>query len=195
MVRTTTLDIIDADLQKNYKKYLGMDYDIRLKLFTHDIRIDPCHSERKYKKIKTYMRMLKWKEFKYSDACRNNLPSDLKSKQIGIYFLTVKPEHTILDLPCFVLYVGISGEGGSGRSLGERLSDYLRLSSVKKRENIHKVLQLYYEEAYVNYSFFAGTSKQLETLENLLHEYFNPKFALRDFDPATKKARKAWGAI
>lgn len=191
-MRHKTLDILDADLQADYDKYVNLDYEDRFKIFSHDIRIDPLHSEKKYLEIEPFLSKLNWKTVKYYEACEQDLITEITDNSIGIYFFSVRPKQTILGLPSYVLYVGIAGEKGSERPLRDRLCDYLRIGSLRKRQNVHKFLQLYYKEAYITYSFYDGDYKDLEKLENLLHEYFQPKFAIRDFDPETKAARKSW---
>lgn len=95
-------------------------------------------------------------------------------------------------MPKHVIYVGIAGERGSGRPLRDRLKDYYNINALKKRSGIHKALQLYYDEAYFSYALYNGSYQDIENLEVLLHEFFSPKWATRDYEPSTKAAKAAW---
>lgn len=187
MITQATLDLLDADLRAKATHYKDLPFDDRQKLFTHPIRIDPYRSEEKYPKIPK----LKWsKKYKFSD--HPNFERIITSKQIGIYVMYIRPPNLINDMPQFVMYVGISGENGSGRPLRERLMDYFQISKLKIRTNVHKMLQLYYEHVYIKYALYNGKYSNLESIEMALHEFYYPKFGKRDFEPDTAKAHSAW---
>ncbi len=190
MIQQKTFDILDSELRRSYNKYLNYSYDDRYKLLTHEWRIDPYWSGTKFKEISRYN--LSWSPpYKYS--AQPNIDSIISTSDTGIYIFFVRPPDVILDMPKYVIYVGISGERGSSRPLKERLNDYYYISKLRLRKGIHKALQLYYEEAYFSFAFYNGAD--IETLETLLHEYFSPKWASRDYEPPTKAAKSAWGKI
>lgn len=192
MIKQKTLDLLDSELRDKNNKYLKYDYEDRFKIFSHDWRIDPDWSEKKYTAINKYG--LKWsKPFKYSK--HPDLDKIIKSNDSGIYIFFVAPPQLILNMPQYVIYVGISGEGGSGRPLKDRLKDYFYFSKIKLRKGIHKALQLYYEHTYFAFALYNGNYKDLEDLETLLHEYFSPKWSSRDYEPETKAAKSSWGII
>lgn len=190
-MKTETLDILDADLQAHYNKYATMSYDDREKLFTHNILVDPARSEEYWRENRSQLEALSWTTVRYCEAAKNGHIDDLDKHRIGIYVFIARPEHQIMSLPHFVLYVGIAGEN-SNRSLRDRLRDYFRIRQIQKRENIHKFLQLYYHETYIMYTYFDGPSEDLKALEVALHEFFQPKIPIREYSPETKSARRAW---
>jgi hypothetical protein len=193
-----TLDLLDASLRNDHLRYESSRYDDRVLFFTrHNIRIDPVWSERKYEELKKFNRYLEWRTIKYFDIVdptRTEVGLDkiIDNNSKGVYIFYVMPKDTIQDMPKHVMYVGISGVRGSERSLRDRLKDYFYISKIKKRTNIHKFLQLYYKNVYIDYSFFNGEYNDLEKIEELLHEFFQPIYSIRDYEPETKEAKKAW---
>ena len=189
-MKQSTLDILDASLRTDNNKYYSMSEEDRYALFTRKpVRIDPQKSDDIYPQINTAN--FTWSApIKYSSF--PDFKSLITSNQIGNYIMYVQPENTILGMPKYVLYVGISGENGSSRPLKERLNDYFYISGLKKRSNVHKLLQLYYKHVYIVYSLYNGSFSDLENDEKIFHEYYYPIYCDRDFSPETKKGRKAW---
>ena len=190
MIKQKTLDMLDADLKREQKKYLNYDHKIRYALFTRkSVRIDPNWSSQKFSDIDKHK--LSWsKPYKYSE--HPDFKTIIPTNDIGIYIMYVKPDNTILDMPSYVMNVGISGEKGKKRPLKDRLTDYFYINQVKLRTNIHHFLQMYYDYVYIRYAIYTGHHKDLESVEKLLHEFYNPLYNERDFEPKTKKAKKAW---
>ena len=191
MIKQRTLDLLDSDLRKHETKYKNMDYDDRFKIFSHEIRIDPYWSTKKFIEISKYN--IQWNSpLKYSDF--PNLDTIIKDNDIGLYMFYIKPNETICEMPKFVLYIGMSGENSSNRPVRERLKDHFNINNIKKRDHVHKMFQLYYDYIYFIYANYDNKYSlgSIEKLEILLHEYFSPKFAKRDFEPPTKAARKSW---
>jgi len=185
-LQQATLDLLDAELRKKSSEFRNYPDDVRFKFYRMEFLIDPLNWEKFYPRSSRYN--YNWKEFKFSDL--PNLDRLIKSDDPGVYIFYIKPPALINDLPKFVLYVGISN-----RPLKERLKDYFNLSKIKKRENIHKMLQLYYDHIYVCYSVLSIGSTELSKLEKALHGFFYPIEARRDFPAELKKAQKAWGKI
>ncbi len=189
MITQATLDLLDADIRNDVARYNSYPFKDRHKLYSHSIRIDPFWSNSKTAEIKPLI----WSEYyKYSE--HPNFEKIIKTNDIGIYIMYVRPEHLLLEMPQHVMYVGISGEHGSARPLKERLMDYFLISKIKLRNNIHMMLQLYYDHVYIRYALFKGKYQDLEKLESTLHEFYYPKFGKRDFEPDTKAAQSAWNA-
>src|SRR5438034_1347998 len=116
MIKQATLDLLDADLRKDVERYNKYPFKDRHKIFSHSIRIDPFWSNKKFSHITT----LTWSDhFKFSE--HPNFEKIIKSDDIGVYIMYVRPTELILDMPQYVMYVGISGEDGSARPLKERL--------------------------------------------------------------------------
>ncbi len=187
VIKQKTLDLLDASLRKDMSRYDSYPYKDRYKIFTHDIRIDPSWCEKKYNEVPK----LSWQgPHKFSDM--PNFEDIIKGNEIGIYIMYVRPNLLIEDMPQHMMYVGISGEHGSSRPLKDRLKDYFNINKIKLRENIHTMLQLYYENVYIKYALFNGNYLDLEKIEVVLHEFYSPRFGKRDFEPDTKKAQGAW---
>ncbi|SFQ07455.1 hypothetical protein [Parafilimonas terrae] len=187
MITQATLDLLDADIRKDVRRYNRMPFKDRHKIFSHEIRIDPYWCNKKFQQIP----VLNWSaDFKFSS--HPDFQQIITTNDIGVYIMYVKPVNLLIDMPQYVMYVGISGENGSARPLRDRLMDYFYISKIKLRNNIHTMLQLYYDHVYIKYALFNGTYQSLEQLEEILHEFFYPKFGKRDFEPETKAAHSAW---
>jgi hypothetical protein len=188
MMKQATLDILDSELRRDYQRYQSMNYDDKYKLFSHHIYIDPLKSQTYYTDIVNHN--LSWLgPIKYCSL--PNLDNIITEDKSGIYFFVVKPDLLILEMPQFVVYVGISGANQSFRPLRERLKDYFYFDKIKKRSNIHKMLQLYYENIYIYYAYF-NNNVNVSDIETALHEYFSPHFAKSAFDVETRNAVSAW---
>ena len=133
-----------------------------------------------------------WTHVKYTEL-DSHLSSDTNNGNgIGVYLFVVKPEFTIINLPGYVYYVGIAGEGDSGRHLRERLRQYIQVSALKKRNKVGTALELYHNETFVYYSKLNVTSDELSDIESNLHGYFMPWANVRDFPTPVKRAIGAW---
>ncbi len=188
-VKQKTLDILDASLRTDYKRYHAYPYLDRFKIFSHNIKIDPHWSDQKFKDIPTNF---KWSQ-PYRFADYPDFETIILTNDIGIYMMYVCPHNMIDDMPKHAMYVGISGEHGSARPLKERLMDYFSLPKMKLRQNIHTMLQMYLDHVYIKFCLMPNYSfSDVETLEETFHEYYYPKFGKRDFEPQTKTAQSAW---
>ncbi len=189
MIKQATLDLLDSELRNETSNFKSLSYTNRLKLFTFGLRIDPLRSQEYFDRISA--NDLKWNEpIKYSS--KPNLDNIIKDNEVGIYLFVVEPEKLILNMPKYVLYVGISGANDSQRPLRERLKDYFYYEKIKKRTNIHQMLGLYYENIYIYYAYFDNINKNIEDVETALHEFFSPHFARKAFELETRKAANAW---
>lgn len=181
-----TFDLLDAELSRAFKKNLQKDNSDRFKLLKYDIRVDIWWSEKKYSELDKYLPFLNWQTLKYSP--HNDIDAKINSDSIGVYFFYVMPEYTILNKPQYVFYVGIS----SKRPLKDRLKDYYNINNIKKRSNIHNFLTWHYPYVYIAFSLFDSEKGDIEMLEKILIEYFQPFLNLKDYQPETKEAKKAW---
>jgi hypothetical protein len=187
MITQATLDLLDADLRAESNRYNNYPFKDRHKIFSHAIRIDPFWSNQKNAQITA----LNWSaQYRYAD--HPNFEQIINTNDIGVYVMYVRPQNLVIDMPQYVMYVGISGEHGSARPLKERLMDYFYISKLKLRNNVHQMLQMYYDHVYIKYALFNGNYNSLEDLESTLHEFFYPRFGKRDFQPETKAAHGAW---
>lgn len=184
-----TLDLFDSELRNSTNHYIQMNNDDRLKLLKFDIRIDPIHSDKYFNKINNC-------NLEFKDPIKLSEKPDLSQISddlCGIYLFVVQPTNLILNMPKYVLYIGISGANNSNRSLKKRLSDYLNINTVSKRNNIHKMMQLFYDHLYIYYAYFGNDSNfSINDIEIAFHEYFSPHFAKAAFEVNTKKSNSAW---
>lgn len=190
-MKQATLDLLDVELRKESSRFKNYPFNVRFKLYRKEFLLDPANWEKYYPQVNKYT--YDWKELKFSEL--QNLDDIIDSEEPGIYFFCVKPPIMVYDLPIFVLYVGISNERDSNRPLKDRLKDYFYLNEIKKRKNVHIMLQMFYEHIYVVYSLLNLESSELRELEKALHGFYYPVQDRRDFPSEFKEAQKAWGAI
>lgn len=191
MIKQKTFDLLDAHLRTENDFYNKLDYDKRQVFYTHKTyRVDPWWANQKYKELKR--ETFNWSApIKYSDL--KDFNNHISTDDIGIYLFIVSPKNLIFNLPQTVLYVGISGDKGKKRPLKDRLNDYYQISKLEKRENIHKLIQLYYDDLYVVYTFYKGGDyKELLQLETALTEFFSAPYSDAAYEPSTKKSRSLW---
>lgn len=190
-MRQETLDLLDAHLSQETAEHESLRPNARFALYRHSLLIEPLNWAKYHALISTHA--LTWKEFKYTDITQpDSLDSRITDSGIGIYLFIVRAVDMYLDMPSYVFYVGISGEGGSLRPLRDRLKDYFRVGGIKKRHRVHRLLSQYYRNTYVKYATTTTlTHTQLEELEANLHGFFYPIANDRDFPLELKKLRKA----
>jgi hypothetical protein len=112
----------------------------------------------------------------------------------GIYIFSVRPELPVNGFPHFALYVGISNENDSERPVRERLEDYLpnRISAIRKRKNIHRMLCLYFPHLWVHFAYVDRPSTAIMQVEKTLHGYLAPPVADRDYPVDMKPFKPAF---
>ena len=158
--KLVTFDPVDAPLREAFDYYQALPDDVRSAVYLRWFWADPKNWERH--NPPKWIHDLEWKEFKYSDAVsRELLNGFVDQSKPGIYFFTVRPKVLLNKMfPHYTFYVGISNEGDSGRTLVDRLADYLptHISQIKKRKPVHKLLRLYYENAWVYYAYVSQSS-------------------------------------
>ena len=186
-----TLDILDADLSGNFAHYTGSSAIDRARFYKREFLYDPTRWSALYAHISKHS--LNWQEFRFGEVVANNdLDVRIPSKEPGLYIFYVRPNNLLHRFPQFVLYVGISNVGGSKRPLRERLKDYFNLAAIKKRQNVHQMLQLYYDYVWVAFSLLSISSKKMIELEEYIHDYLGPPFGRSGYSIEVKKSIKAW---
>jgi hypothetical protein len=188
-----TFDPLDAPLWKAFSFYQSLTDDVRAGLYQHKIWADPKNWQRN--KPPAWIMKLKWKVFRYADVDTPTKLEKIVSRTApGIYIFSVFPDVIISGFPMLALYVGISNENDSGRPLRERLKDYLpsRMSEIRKRKNIHKMLRLYYGHIWVYFCYVSKPSPMLRRAEQKLHGYLAPPAADRDYPVDMKPYKPAF---
>lgn len=186
-----TLDILDAELRKDHDNYVNLPDHAHWATFRQETTVSPKFWQEFYPKVAAHS--YSWKHAKYTSLA-HDLDAETSALP-GIYYFYVRPDQLIENMPQFVFYVGISGEGDSARPVRDRLRDYLNIEKIKKRESVHFNLQRYYPFAYVAYALLALSGSQLASLEEAFHGFFYPWGARRDFPAKIKASQKAWGKI
>lgn len=190
-MRQNTLDILDSELRAGYKRYSSATAIDQQLFFSRNIQVDPVQWE----KLKAYFSShhFQWADFRYCEVVdHNDLDGRIQSDSPGLYIFSAKPEVLVAGFPSFALYAGISNDHNSNRPLRERLKDYFRLNTVKKRRNVHQMLQLYYPNIWVSYTLLNWSTLQLKELEANLHEYLGVPFGTQAYTPESKSAHNAW---
>jgi len=183
--------LLDANLSGGYVQDMALEPANHELVYRKTFAISPKYWEDYGPQISAVSLSWQWVRYKELNA---HLGTTLKrANKSGIYLFVAKPNVTVEGLPGFVFYVGISGERGSNRPLRDRLTDYLRIESIKKREAVHRGLRQYYEYTWVCYSLVDLTFDKLMDLEKAFHGFFAPWAGKRDFPTPVKAARAAWG--
>lgn len=191
--KPVTFDPLDAPLWEAFSYYQTLPADVRAKLYQHVIWTDPKNWRKN--NPPPWVHKLKWKVFRYADVDTSNKLEKIVSDTVpGIYIFSIYPDATITGFPVLALYVGISNENESGRALRERLKEYLpsRMSEIRKRKNIHKMLRLYFHHVWVYFAYVRKPSKMLRKAEQNLHGYLAPPAADRDYPVDMKPFKPAF---
>lgn len=190
-MKTATLDILDREISEEHKEWLVPDFEKRKRNYSESLICDILNWEKYYNQIKPHN--LCWSEFKYDSIKElSQIDSIIRENYTGFYMFIVKPNFAIYDMPKNVFYVGMSGENDSKRPLKERLKDYFRIKEVKKRNAVMRLLQKYYPNVYIAYSFYDGESNILKQIESSLIGFFYPLCNKDDFPIELKPDKKAF---
>ena len=187
-MRLKTFDLLDKELTREESEFLALKDQYRHNYAEVPFKLDPTYWKKYYSEINRYT--YNWNEHKYS--VKPDFNKLIPTTDIGIYMFIIKAPDLVSMLPQFVLYVGISGETGSGRALRDRLKDYYSISSIKKRKKIHRLLCQYYGHTYIKYSLLPNiSSNDLEKLEKDFHGFFYPPAGGRDYPVDMKQIKNA----
>jgi len=189
-----TFDLFDAPLGEAFEYCQRQPDEVRFAMYRREFSVDPQNWRRHGPP--TWAFGLRWQEFRYADVqSAGDLDRLIGKDHPGVYVFYARPKKLIYQFPQFAFYIGISNEHGSKRPLRERLKDYLptALAKIRKRKNIHRMLQFYYESLWVAFALTDEHATDLESLEKALHGYIHPCFARRDFPPEVKTQQKAFG--
>lgn len=185
-----TLDILDKDLSTKANYYRTLPIEVRFRFLREEFLLDSSYWDKYHPLID--MHKLTWGEFKYSDINKpDSIDTIITNNDIGVYLFIIRGKKLFLDMPQYVFYVGIAGENNSLRPLRDRLKDYYRLETIKKRKKVHRMLSMYHPNVYVKYATTKMVYTDLEQLEVNLHGFFYPICNERDFPIELKHERAA----
>jgi len=191
-----TFDPFDAPLGDAYDYYQKLSDDLRFSTYRREFSIDPQNW--KQHRPPNWVFALNWKEYRYADIQkREDLESLIPEDKPGIYVFYARPDTLVHRFPQFAFYVGISNERNTQRPLRDRLKEYVpaALRSIKKRKNVHRMLQMYYGQIWVAFALTSAKSAELRKVEKKLHGFVHPCFARRDFPTRIKQQQQAYGVI
>jgi len=191
-----TFDPFDAPLGDVYGHYQGLGGDERFLLYRREFSVDP--QKWSAHEPPAWVFALDWKEYRYADIQqRDDVQHLIPQDDPGIYIFYTRPHQLVYRFPQFAFYIGISNERGTNRPLRERLKEYTpaALSTIRKRQNIHRMLQLYYAQIWVAFALAPRSSTVLRKVEEQLHGFVHPCFGRRDFPADIKQQQKAFGRI
>lgn len=197
-LRKKTIDILDVHITAENDTYIKANEYTRSRTFSEHFRLDSVNWEKYYKDFDTTVTAnkitLAWNEFKYSDviATPNLIDKKITTNDTGIYLFVVKSQSAIHEYSKFVLYVGISGENGSGRPLRERLKDYFRLNQIKKRDAVLRMLEKYKNNVHVAFFLANVNYTILKEMETALIGYFYPLANKDDFPVELQPSKKSF---
>lgn len=192
-IELATFDPLDAPLWQGHQYFQGLADVTRAKQYQHTFWVDPKHWHRH--KPALWVFNLQWTTYRYSEI---DTPAKLRAVATetipGIYIFSVRPEVYVMGFPNYVLYVGISNVNDSGRPLRRRLEDYLpsRISAIKKRVNIHRMLCLYLPNLWVHFAYVDKPSSVLVKTEKKLHGYLSPPVADAAYPVEMKKLKPSF---
>lgn len=188
--KPATFDPLDAPLWEGYEYFQSLADTVRAGSYQHQFWVDPKHWQRH--KPPGWVFKLKWNTYRYSEVdTLAKLKAVAAEDAPGIYIFSVRPDLPVSGFPNYALYVGISNVQDSGRVVRERLADYLptRISTIKKRRNIHRMACLYFQALWVHFAYVNKPSATLMKVEKTLHGFLAPPVADHAY-PIDMKARK-----
>jgi hypothetical protein len=191
-----TFDLLDAPLGDVYGYIQGLPDSVRISNYQQSFLIDPQKWEQHMPD--DWVFGLNWREYRYADIQKSkDLKAIIPENDPGIYIFYTRANRLVYQFPRFAFYIGISNEHNSQRPLRERLKDYLptAISAIRKRENIHRMLQFYYQYIWVAFALTSVSSTELSNVEERLHGFIYPCFCRRDFPTDIKKQQQAFGGI
>lgn len=191
--RPATFDPLDAPLWEGHEYFQSLPNVTRAPSYQHVFWVDPKHWKRH--KPPNWVFQLKWKTYRYSKVNTVAKLREVATKNVpGIYVFSVRPELPVSGFPIYALYVGISNANDSGRPIRERLADYLptRISTIRKRSNIHRMACLYFNALWVHFAYVNKSSLSLRKAEKSLHGYLAPPVADEAYPVDMKPFKKAF---
>ncbi|MEH6625622.1 MAG: hypothetical protein V7739_04200 [Motiliproteus sp.] len=186
-----TVDILDF-LRPGFDIFSNSRDKEYLKLAIRNIAVAPKWWSEYGKEIQDKKIEFDWVKVKYTELDKHLKSDKNLGNGIGVYLFAVESEFKIIGAPIYVFYVGIAGEGESGRPIRERLREYIRISGIDKREKVHTALEYYHNETNIYYSVLDIESSDLSDLEKTLHGFYYPWANERDFPVKIKSSRRSW---
>ena len=129
---------------------------------------------------------INWSYLTFSEANKNMVP-----EEAGVYAFIVRHMNNHFPDHGFIMYVGITGSNGNGRTLRNRYGDYLREKKKDKRPKIHYMLNKYPDDLQFAYAAIPDPAFNLEALELDLNDAIIPPVVIKDFTAEIRQLVKA----
>jgi hypothetical protein len=176
--KPATFDPLDAPLWEGHDYLQSLPDAARAGSYQHLFWVDPKHWKRH--KPPGWIFELEWNTYRYAEVDTVAKLKAVATEDVpGIYIFSVQPDMCVNGFPSYALYIGISNARGTGRSVWERLADYLptRITAIKKRSNIHRMICLYLHALRVHFAYVNKPAATLRKVEKKLHGYLAPPVA------------------
>ena len=129
---------------------------------------------------------INWTFLAFTEANRLLVP-----EEAGVYAFVVRHQNDHFPSHGFIMYIGITGAKGNGRTLRNRYGDYLREQKKHKRPKIHYMLNKYPNDLQFAYAAIADPAFDLEALELDLNDAIVPPVVVKDFTAEIRQLVKA----
>lgn len=129
---------------------------------------------------------INWTYITFTDTNKNLVPN-----QAGVYAFIVRHSNDHFPNHGFIMYIGITGSNGNGRTLQNRYGDYLREQKKQKRPKIYYMLNKYPDDLQFAYAAFPDPAFNLEALELDLNDAIIPPVVVQDFTAEIRQLVKA----
>lgn len=130
---------------------------------------------------------LKWQEVQFTASARGAIPSER-----GVYAFIVRPSGDGFPPHGYLMYVGITGDTSTHRSLRKRYGNYLAEQRVRKRPAIHYMLTKWKDDVYFCYAPVSDRRISLARLERKLNDAFLPPCSKNDLSAEIRQRRAAF---
>ena len=133
---------------------------------------------------------LAWRRVQFGSPTIHDIPDDRR----GVYAFVISHEWDSLPAHGYIMYIGIAGTGGSGRSLRQRYFDYLNQSKVVRRPKIVRMISLWHRMLYFHFASVDDTvsDAELRLIESRLNTALLPPCSINDIEASTRRKRAAF---
>ncbi|MBE7417371.1 MAG: hypothetical protein HS128_06360 [Ideonella sp.] len=129
---------------------------------------------------------INWGYLKFTDANEALVP-----EEAGVYAFIVRHENDHFPSHGFIMYIGITGANGNGRTLRNRYHDYLGEKKKNKRPKLHYMLNKYSDDIVFAHAAIPDPKFDLAALELDLNDAIVPPVVVKDFSAEIRQLVKA----
>lgn len=129
---------------------------------------------------------INWTYLPFTEASHKQVPDEP-----GVYAFIVRHINNHFPIHGFIMYIGITGAEGNGRTLNNRYGDYLREKKKDKRPKVHYMLNKYPDDLQFAYSAVTDPAIDLKALELDLNDAIIPPVVVKDFTAEIRQLVRA----